>query len=198
MLTDPLTLLTLALAAAWACGLNAYAAVFILGFMSTRGVVDLPAQLALLEHPVLLAAVATLYFVECFADKVPGVMSGWDAIHTFIRIPIGALLSAAAVSDLGWATQAAAGLVGGGIAAASHAAKASARVVINTPPRLTLSWGVSASEDALAFLGPWLALTHPLGFAVLFTAWLLLLIRYWPALKYGGRTAFGWLARTDR
>lgn len=189
MFADPLALVALAIATAWACGLNVYAAAFILGFMGARGMVDLPAQMTLLEHPVLLAAIATMYFVECFTDKVPGLMSVWDALHTVIRIPAGAVLSAAAVADLGWAAQAVAGLAGAGIAASSHAAKVSARAVIHTTAKLSLSWGASVAEDVLVFLGLWLVITDPAWFALLLAAWIVLLIGYWPTLKRGSRIA---------
>ena len=189
MFADPLALVALAVAAAWACGLNVYAAAFILGFMGARGLVALPAQMTVLEHPVLLAAIATMYFVECFTDKVPGLVSVWDALHTVIRIPAGAVLSAAAMADLGWAAQTAGALAGAGLAAGSHMAKASARAVILTTAKLSFSWGASVTEDALVFLGLWLVITNPMWFAPLFAAWIVLLIGYWPTLKRGSAIA---------
>ena len=127
--------IALMLGAAWASGINLYAAVLVLGWLGGSGHVDLPPDLQVLSNPLVMLAAGGMYAVEFFADKVPGVDTGWDALHTFIRIPAGALMAAGAAQglDVGPAAELAALLVGGGIAATSHATKA------GSPPRLNRS-----------------------------------------------------------
>src|SRR5690606_5713717 len=126
--------LALTLGVGWASGINLYAAVFVLGFAGATGNITLPDQLQVLQDPLVMGAAGVMYLVEFFADKTPGVDTGWDAIHTFIRIPAGALLAAGAVGDVTPALEVAAGLLGGTMAGASHLTKASSRVLINTSP----------------------------------------------------------------
>ena len=126
--------LALTLGAGWASGINLYAAVLVLGFLGATGRMDLPAGLEVLSDPLVMLAAGVMYVVEFFADKVPGVDTAWDTLHTFIRIPAGAMLAAGAVGDVGTGAELAAALMGGGMAAASHAAKSGARVLINTSP----------------------------------------------------------------
>nr|MCU0936451.1 DUF4126 domain-containing protein [Gammaproteobacteria bacterium] len=114
-------LIALSMGAAWASGLNLYAAVFVLGFLGSTGNIQLPPELQVLTNPLLMVAAGFMYVVEFFADKTPGVDTGWDALNTFIRIPAGAVLAAGAVGEVGPAAQMAAALVGGGISAATHA-----------------------------------------------------------------------------
>jgi hypothetical protein len=132
--------------------------------------------------------------VEFFVDKTPGVDTGWDAIHTFIRIPAGAMLAVGAVGDVSPAAELAALLLGGTLAAGSHALKAGSRVIINTSPEPFSNWAASISEDLLVIGGLWAALHEPWIFfvgLVLFiglTVWLLPII--WRGIKkVGGRIA---------
>jgi hypothetical protein len=120
-----------------------------------------------------------------FADKVPGVDTGWDALHTFIRIPAGALLAANTVGDVSPALQLAAGIVGGSVTSVTHAAKASTRVMINTSPEPVSNWLASISEDVAVFGGLWVALNHPVLFLIAFVAFLFLLIWLLPKLWRG-------------
>jgi hypothetical protein len=181
--------ISLMLGSAWASGINLYAAVFVLGYLGATGNVTLPPELQILSDPLVLAAAGLMYCVEFFADKTPGVDTGWDAIHTFIRIPAGALLAAGAASgiDVGPAAELAAGLVGGTLAAGSHLTKAGSRVLINTSPEPVSNWTASISEDLMVIGGLWTALNYPWVFLGLLAAFILVaawaLPRIWRALK---------------
>src|SRR5690606_41795213 len=119
--------LALTMGVGWASGVNLYAAVFVLGLAGATGNLTLPESLQVLQDPLVIGAAGVMYFVEFFADKTPGVDSGWDGLHTFIRIPAGALLAAGAVGGVTPAREVAAGLPGG--------RRASASACRNAPPR---------------------------------------------------------------
>lgn len=189
--------LALTLGAAWASGINLYAAVAMLGVGGALGYVDLPAPLAMLQDPLVILAACFMYCVEFMADKLPGVDSGWDALHTFIRIPAGAVLAAGAVGDVAPALAIAAGLVGGGVTAATHAGKAGTRALINTSPEPFSNVAASLAEDLAVFAGLWAALTHPVIFLAAFVVFLLLLCwllpKLWRGVRRMLRTLGGWL-----
>lgn len=174
-----LSTLALTLGVSWASGINLYAALLVLGLGGATGNIALPESLQVLTDPMIIGAAAVMYFVEFVADKTPGVDTGWDAIHTFIRIPAGAMLAAGAVGEVTPALEIAAGILGGGMAATSHATKSGARMVINTSPEPFSNWIASISEDLLVLGGLWTALNHPLLFLLLLilfiavTIWLL-------------------------
>jgi hypothetical protein len=159
---DTTQLIALAAALGWASGLRLYAVLAITGLVGYAGWVELPPGLQLLQHPAMLTGSAVMLSVEFFADKIPGLDSVWDVIHTLVRIPAGAAL-AAAVFGADHATAAAlAALLGGTLAAASHTAKATTRAAINTSPEPFSNIGMSLLGD-LAVPGVlWLAFTHPL------------------------------------
>lgn len=180
---------------AWASGINLYAAVFMLGFMGNQGYMDLPPGLEVLENDIVLSVAFLMYFIEFFMDKVPGVDSGWDTLHTFIRIPAGAILAAQTVGDVDPVMHVVAGLMGGGITASSHAAKSGSRVLINTSPEPFTNWGASVAEDIAVIGGLWAALQHPWLFLVLFIVWVAVLVWALPKIWRGIRKAFRWLAR---
>jgi hypothetical protein len=136
-----------------------------------------------------------MYAVEFFADKAPGVDSGWDALHTFIRIPAGALLAAGAVGEVTPALEVAAGILGGGLAATTHATKAGGRLLINTSPEPFSNWGASIAEDVAVFGGLWAALHHPWVFFGLFVAFLLLLVWLVPKIFRALRRLGGGILR---
>ena len=189
---EALNLVALGLGAAWASGINLYLAVLILGGLGAAGMVDLPGDLTVLEHPAVLAAAGGLYIVEFVADKVPGVDSAWDALHTFIRIPAGALLAAGVLQDWGAGYEVAAALLAGGtLAAASHATKASGRVAVNTSPEPFSNWVVSLLEDGLVLGGLFLALFKPALFLTLLGVFVLLVIWLLPKLWRALRRLFG-------
>lgn len=179
--------IALTMGVAWASGINLYAAVGMLGLGGTLGYIDLPPSLEIVQDPMVILAAGFMYCVEFMADKTPGVDTGWDALHTFIRIPAGAALAAGAVGDVAPALAIAAGLIGGGVTAATHATKAGSRVLINTSPEPFSNWAASFAGDIAVFAGLWAALEHPVIFLVLFVAFLLLLCWLLPKLWRGVR-----------
>jgi hypothetical protein len=183
--------LALTLGAAWASGINLYAAILVLGLLGTTGNIVLPETLAILENPVVIAAAGIMYLVEFFADKVPGLDNGWDTVHTFIRIPAGVVLAAGAVGDVNPALAVAAGILGGGIAAGSHALKAGSRILINTSPEPVTNWTASIVEDLAVIGGLWMALIHPWIFFVLFAGFIILSIWLLPKIWRGIKNAAG-------
>ena len=179
-----LATLALAMGASWASGINLYAVLLVLGIGGSTGNIDLPSELLFLEDPLVIGAAGLMYVVEFFADKTPGVDTGWDAIHTFIRIPAGAMLAAGTVGDVTPALEIAAGILGGGAAATSHTTKAGTRLLINTSPEPVTNWTASITEDILVIAGLWTALNYPVIFLVLFVAFIILSIWLIPKLWY--------------
>jgi hypothetical protein len=167
---ETIEIISLMLGAAWASGINLYAAVLVLGWLGNAGHVELPPGLELV-------------------DKIPGVDTGWDALQTFVRIPAGALMAAGAAQglDVGQAAEFAALLLGGGVATASHAAKAGSRVLINTSPEPFSNWGASVAEDVSVVAGLWTALNHPWVFIALFVLFVLVVVwllpKIWRAIR---------------
>jgi len=164
---DLTSLVALAAALGWASGLRLYSVVFLTGLAGWLGWVDLPSGLRLLESPWMIGASGIMLFVEFFADKIPGLDTAWDAIHTVIRIPAGAALAASVFGiDQGqWAAGAA--LLGGSLAATSHFAKATTRAAANTSPEPFSNLGLSLAGDAIVPVALWLAWADPVTFMVL-------------------------------
>lgn len=189
--------LALTLGAGWASGINLYATILTLGLMNAMGYTSLPPGLEILSDPLVLAAAGFMYFVEFFADKTPVVDTGWDGLHTFIRIPAGALLAAGAASglDVSQAAQLAAALVGGSLAASSHFTKAGSRVLINASPEPVTNWTASFAEDIAVIAGLWTALSHPWVFLVLLAVLVLIAIWVLPKLWYAISQLFHKLSR---
>lgn len=183
--TDLIQTISLTLGVAWASGINLYAAVAMLGIGGATGYVDLPDNLAIVQDPLVIIAAAFMYCVEFFADKVPGVDSAWDSLHTFIRIPAGALLAAGAVGSVDPAIAIAAGLTGGTLTAATHATKAGSRMLINTSPEPFSNFGASVAEDVAVFAGLWAALSHPVLFLGALAVFLILLCLLLPRIARG-------------
>ncbi|MGQ0676430.1 MAG: DUF4126 domain-containing protein [Rhodospirillales bacterium] len=167
---------------AWASGINLYATILMLGLMGATGGMVLPPELEMLADPLVIAAAAFMYAVEFFADKIPGVDSAWDAIHTFIRIPAGAVLAAGAVGPVDPSLQIAAALLGGALSAGSHAAKASCRLAINASPEPFSNWCASLTEDLLVLAGLYAALNHPVLLLALLAGFFALAIWLLPKL----------------
>ena len=187
--------LALSMGAAWASGINLYATLFMLGYLGMTGYIDLPPELQILTDPVVLFAAGFMYVVEFFADKTPGVDTGWDGIHTFIRIPAGAILAAAAVGDVSPAAELAAALVGGSLAAGTHFTKAGSRVLINTSPEPFTNWTASIGEDIMVIAGLWTALNHPWLFLALLAVFIVLMIWLLPKLWRAIRSVFRAIGR---
>jgi hypothetical protein len=162
---DTQHLIALAAALGWASGLRLYAVVFFTGLAGALGWVVLPAGLQGLQHPLVMGAAGLMGAVEFFADKIPGLDSLWDGLHTLVRIPAGAALAAAVFGgdQALWATIA--GLLGGTLAATSHVAKATTRAAINTSPEPFSNVAASLAGDAVVPAMLWLAISHPAGFA---------------------------------
>lgn len=181
------SILALTMGASWASGINLYAAMAMLGLSSATGSFELPPDLQILENPLVIGASCAMYFVEFVTDKIPGVDSAWDSLHTFIRIPAGAMLAAGAVGEVGPAMEVAAAILGGGMATVSHATKAGSRVVINSSPEPFSNWVASITEDVAVIGGLWTALHQPLLFLGLLLLFILLVI--WLLPKIGSAIA---------
>ncbi len=188
---DTVEIIALSVGVAWASGINLYAAIAMLGLLGSSGDLTLPPELQICTDPMVIAAALFMYCVEFFADKVPGVDSGWDALHTFIRIPAGAILAAGAVGELGLAAELTALILGGTLSAASHATKAGGRILINTSPEPITNWTASIGEDIAVIGGLWVALNYPLLFlaimVVVIVVMIWLLPKIWKGIKLLGR-----------
>jgi len=198
---DLISIIALTMGVGWASGINLYAAVLVLGLAGSTGNIDLPPELAVVQNPIVIMAAGVMYFVEFIADKIPGVDTGWDTLHTFIRIPAGAMLAVGAVGDVTPALEIAAGLMGGTMAGASHLTKFSTRPLINTSPEPFSNWAASISEDVLVLAGMWAMFNHPLLFVGLMIAFLLLVIwllpKLWRLLKAIFTRLGEWLGVVD-
>lgn len=192
-----ITTIALMLGVGWASGINLYATAAVLGIVGATGNIDLPAEMQVLENPLVIGLAVLMYVVEFFADKTPGLDTGWDTLHTFIRIPAGALLAAGAVGDVTPALEVGAGLVGGAMATGSHFTKASSRVLINTSPEPFSNWGASISEDLLVVGGLWAMLNHPWLFVAAMIVFVALVIwlapKLWRLVKAVFRRLGSWL-----
>lgn len=188
---DIINIIALSMGAAWASGINLYAAILMLGVMGISGDITLPPDLQVLASPIVIAAAGLMYMVEFTADKIPGVDNSWDALHTLIRVPAGAVLAGAAVGDVSSAASLAAAIVGGGVALSTHAAKSGSRVMINTSPEPVSNWTASIGEDLAVFAGLWAALHHPIIFLFLFILFMLFLVWALPKLWQLIKSVFG-------
>ena len=177
-----ITSLALTMGASWASGINLYAVLLVLGIGSATNNIQLPTELSVLENPFVIGAAGIMYTIEFFMDKIPGLDSVWDSIHTFIRIPAGALLAAGTVGDVTPALEIAAGILGGSVAATSHATKAGTRLMLNTSPEPVSNWTASISGDFLVLGGLWTALNHPIFFLILFIGFIGFSIWFLPKL----------------
>ena len=190
------SLQTFALASllAWASGLRLYLVVFAVGLAGRHGYLDLPQGLQVLQHTWVIAAAGVMLAMEFLIDKIPGLDSAWDAIHTFVRIPAGAFLAAGATGDELNALTIAAGLLGGTITAGTHFTKAGGRAVLNTSPEPVTNWTASFTEEAMVLSGIWLLFQHPLVLIGLVLVFLLLVIWLLPKVFRGLRAVFRRLA----
>jgi len=167
-------------AVSFAAGLNAYAAVATLGLLGHAGVVNLPGSLDALSSWWVIGASGALFGVEFFADKIPGFDLIWNALHTFIRVPVAALLAYRATSTLTPMEHMTATLAGGLIAFAAHGGKTAARVVITPSPEPVSNMGLSLGEDVVSIGLTWLATRHPVlatTIALIFVLVVIMLIR---------------------
>lgn len=199
---DAVSIIALSMGAAWASGINLYATIFMLGYMGMTGHITLPAELEIVMDPMVMTAAGFMYCVEFFADKIPGVDSAWDSIHTFIRIPAGAMLASSAVGDVTPAVELTTALLGGALAASTHTTKAGTRLLINTSPEPVSNWTASVTEDLVVIGGLWTALNHPVLFIVGLIAFILLMIwvlpRLWRLIQFLFRRIGSWLGFCEK
>jgi hypothetical protein len=168
-------LVGLIVAVSFAAGLNVYATVATLGLLAHAGLLDLPTGLHLLSSWWVIAAAAVLFAIEFFADKIPAFDLFWNALHTFIRIPVAALMAYGATSQLSPEKQLLATLAGGAIALAAHGGKMAARTAVTPSPEPVSNFALSAGEDALAIFLTWLATQHPIAAAGIVVAFLVMI-----------------------
>jgi Domain of unknown function (DUF4126) len=198
---DMTQLMALAAALGWASGIRLYLVVFITGLAGMLGWIPLPTGLHILQHPAMLAGSGFMLFVEFFADKIPGVDSLWDMVHSVIRVPAGAALAAGVFGADSATMGSVAGLLGGALAATSFATKASTRAAVNTSPEPFSNIAVSLAEEGSVMGMMWLATNHPIAFGITLTivlvlsVWLLVvLVKY---LKAIWRRLNGWFSNDD-
>lgn len=156
-----LTTLGFAVGSAWLSGINLYATVLILGLLQRFNLAHLPGDLSYVSHTWVIALSGALYAVQFIADKIPAVDSAWDMVHTFIRVPAGAILAATAFAHFDPSIRLAAMLLGGGVALSSHSAKTATRLVANTSPEPVSNIALSLLGDAVTLGGTILMTSHP-------------------------------------
>lgn len=172
--------LTLAFGSAWTSGINLYATVVVLGLTQKLTAYSLPGGLDVLENWWVIGIAAALYLIEFVADKVPYFDSVWDVLHTFIRVPAGAVIAYSATSEMDPTLTAVAALFGGGLALSSHGTKAAVRAGINLSPEPLSNWLMSLIEDAIAFIGAFLAVVAPVVIAAVLLAFSVFFIWFAP------------------
>jgi hypothetical protein len=167
-------LVALLVATSFAAGLNVYATVATLGLLAHAGVLPLPPGLELLSSWWVISASGVLFAIEFFADKIPAFDLIWNALHTFIRVPVAALLAYRATATLSPWEQVAATVAGGAIALAAHGGKTAVRAAVTPSPEPISNWTLSLGEDGLAIFLTWFATQHP--YAAIAIVGLLLII----------------------
>lgn len=162
---DSAPMFALGVTLAWLAGVRVYLTVFGVGVAASFGWLALPEGLAVVQHPLVIAVSLVLTIVEFVADKIPGVDTGWDLLHTLVRVPAGAFIAAYALTPAGADPGLAAIATGGGVALTSHLLKSGTRALLNSSPEPISNWSASFAEDittlsilALALAYPWLAL----------------------------------------
>ncbi len=176
MTADLLTTLGTAMGSAWLSGINLYATVVTLGVLQRFELVKLPGGLHVLGEWWLIGLAGAFYLIEFVADKIPAVDSAWDAIHTFIRVPAGAILAATAFAEFDPAVKAVAMIVGGGIALSSHGTKAATRLAANTSPEPVSNIALSIGEDIFAFGSTVLMAFFPVLILIVVAIFLILVV----------------------
>ncbi len=168
-------LVGLIVAVSFAAGLNVYATVATLGLLAHAGLLVLPSGLHVLSSWWVIAAAGVLFAIEFFADKIPAFDLFWNALHTFVRIPVAALIAYGATSQLSPEKQLLATLAGGAIALAAHGGKTAARVAVTPSPEPLSNFALSAGEDTLAVFLTWFATRHPIAAASIVVAFLIVI-----------------------
>jgi hypothetical protein len=184
-----------AMGSAWLSGINLYATVLTLGLLQRFNFVHLPGDLGYLSHTWIIILSGALYGIQFIADKIPAIDSAWDMIHTFIRVPAGAVLAATAFAHFDPSVRIAAFLLGGGIALSSHGTKAATRLAANASPEPFSNVALSLLGDALTFGGTLLMTVHPavligivliaVGISILLFSWIV----RWIKRSFGRRVS---------
>jgi hypothetical protein len=192
---DSISNLALASGLSWASGLRLYATVFVVGILAKFGYIHLPETLAILSNPMVIGLAGVMSTIEFLADKIPYIDSAWDGIHTFIRIPAGALLAMGAIntSDPMIATLTA--LLGGSLTGMTHATKAGSRALINTSPEPVTNIAASFGEESALITGGWLVFAHPAVFIGLLCGFILLMFWLLPKLWRNIKAVLGHIGR---
>lgn len=193
MSTDFLSMSILALALAWASGINVYAVFVMLGLGSFFGFLHLPTSLDFTANPLLFSIALIMFVVEFVVDKIPIVDSGWDSFHTIIRVVLGAFLASQVFGNDSVAFMFIVGLFGAFISGSSHATKAGSRVIINSSPEPFSNIIVSLLEDIVVFGGIYLAFSYPLIFMIFFFAYVFALIWLLPKIFRGIKKIFSFI-----
>jgi len=188
---DTLASLSVWLGTSWVSGLNTYATVGFLGLFGKIGWLTLPDELHPLTNPIVFGVALFLYLVEFVADKIPAFDTVWDGVHTFIRIPAGAILAWAAVGAVSPELKVVAALVGGSLAFSAHATKASIRASANLSPEPFSNWFLSISEDITVLLSIYLMFHHPYLMLGILAVFLLFFIWFIPKIW----RSFRWMWR---
>ncbi|MFZ0594419.1 MAG: DUF4126 domain-containing protein [Bryobacteraceae bacterium] len=185
-----LTTLGFAMGSAWLSGINLYATVATLGLLQRFHFVQLPGELSYISHPWVLITAITLFVVEFIADKIPAIDSAWDVVHTFIRVPAGAILAASAFAHFDPKIQLMALLMGGTIALSSHGAKAATRLAANTSPEPFSNILLSLGEDAFAIGASIVMTKFPIFIAIVVVIGLLVSIFLFGLIRRAFRKLF--------
>ena len=187
--------LAMAMGSSWVSGIRLYATVATLGLLGRFAHLRLPGELEVLTNGWVIGIATALFVIEFFADKIPYLDSTWDVVHTFIRIPAGAVLAAAAFGDFDRRVQVVALLVGGGLALSAHGTKAAARAAVNLSPEPFSNIVVSLVEDAVAVVSIVLTIFLPIVLIVLVTGFVVLSLFLLPKIIRLMRRGFGRMRR---
>jgi CBS domain containing-hemolysin-like protein len=182
--------LSLALGSAWTSGINLYATVTVLGLLEKFGATHLPGGLDILDNWWIIGVAGFLYAIEFFADKIPYVDSVWDVVHTFIRVPAGAIVAYAATNQMDASVGVIATLLGGGLAFSSHGTKAALRAGANLSPEPVSNWILSITEDIIAFAGTIMAVFAPVAIAVVLIIFSIFFVWFFPKVIRAFRRIF--------
>lgn len=189
-MNELLPTLSLALGSAWTSGINLYATVTILGLLQKFGATHLPGGLDVLDNWWIIGVAGFLYAIEFFADKIPYVDSVWDVVHTFVRVPAGAIVAYAATNQMDASVGVIATLLGGGLAFSSHGTKAALRAGANLSPEPVSNWFLSIAEDIIAFAGTIAAVFAPILIAVVLVIFSIFFVWFFPKVVRAFRRIF--------
>jgi len=192
---DWFSTLSLALGTAWTSGINLYATVTVLGLLQRFGGIKLPGGLEVIDNWWIIGIAGFLYLIEFFADKIPYLDSIWDVIHTFIRVPAGAVVAYAATNEMDASVGVIATLLGGGLALSSHGTKAALRAGANFSPEPVSNWALSFLEDGIAIIGSFLAVFAPVLIAIVLVVFMIFFVWFFPKVLRALRQISGAVRR---